>query len=78
MRAETLAELRALSDDELVRKHDKVAKNTDVGTNHYLQELWRRDQSRQTEAMRRYTLWIAIMTAVITIATVVNVVVLLR
>jgi len=75
--SETLADLRATSDDELVRKHDELAKHTVVGTNHYLQELARRDQNRQTKAMLRYTRWVVIMTGVITIATVVNVVVLL-
>jgi len=76
--SETLRDLRALSDDDLVKRYDELAKNTVVGTNHYLQELTRRDQNRQTQAMLRYTRWVAIMTGVITIATVVNVVVLLR
>lgn len=60
--AETLEELRGLSDDEIVRKHDQLAGNTVVGTNHYLQELDRRDQERQTQAILMYTRWVAIMT----------------
>lgn len=75
--SETLAELRALSDDELVGRHDQLAKHTVVGTNHYLQELTRRDQDRQTQAMLRHTRWVTVMTGVITIATIVNVVVAL-
>jgi hypothetical protein len=53
--SETLAELRSLSDDDLIRRHDELAKRTAVGTNHYLQELSRRDQDRQTRAMLQYT-----------------------
>jgi len=82
--AETLTELRARSDDDLVREHDRLARQTVVGTQHYLQELARREQHRQTDEMLRYTRmmlrytrWVAIMTVVITIATVVNIVVLL-
>ena len=73
--AQTLAELRALSDDDLVREHDRLAKGTQVGTNHYLQELARREQHRQTEKMLRFTKWVGIKTVVITIATVINMVV---
>lgn len=74
--SETFAELQTLSDEDLVRKHDHLATTTAPGTNHYLQELARRDQHRQTQAILRYTLCVAIMTAVITIATVVNLVAL--
>jgi hypothetical protein len=73
--AEPLRELRALPDDELVRRHDHAAATTVVGVDYYLAELARRDQDRQTQAMVRYTLWIAVMTAVVTVATIVNVVV---
>jgi len=72
--AETLAELRALSDADLVREHDALATQTAVGTEHYLQELERREQHRQTDKMLRYTTWVTVMTLVITIATLVNVV----
>lgn len=40
----TIRELRALSKDDLIERHDRLARNTQVGTGHYLQELYRRDQ----------------------------------
>jgi hypothetical protein len=72
--AETLKELRGLSDNEVIAHHDRAAPNVSVTTGHYLQELARRDQDRQTRAMLRYTLWIAAMTGVVSVATIVNVV----
>ena len=70
--SETVAKLREISDDELVRLHDAHAKNTVVGTAHYLAELGRRDQQRATDAMLRYTRQMTRMTVVITIATIIN------
>lgn len=72
--AETLKQLRALSDDEVIALHDAHAPNVGVSTGHYLQELARRDLDRQTEAMVRYTRQITVMTRVVTGATIVNVV----
>lgn len=71
--SETLKELRSLSDEELVTRHDGLARGTQVGVQHYLSELARRDHDRQTKAILRYTVWITIMTVIITIATVLNV-----
>ena len=69
----SLSDLRNLSDDELVKRHDDQAKTTVVGTQYYQDELNRRSQDRQTKAMLRLTKWIVAMTAVVTVATVVNV-----
>ena len=76
----TLAELRKLSDDDLARKYDELVKGTSLqnNPNHFLQILTWREQDRQTQAMLRLTRSVAIMTVVIAIATVVNMVVLLR
>ena len=68
--SESLNDLRALPDDELARRHDSHARNTAVGTRHYLDELNRRDQERQTKAMLDLTKSINRMTVVITIATI--------
>jgi hypothetical protein len=70
--SETIAKLRELSDEELVRRHDDHAAQTVVGTAHYLTELGRRDQQRATDTMLRYTRAITWMTVVITIATIVS------
>ena len=68
----SLSDLRNLTDDELVEKHDTQAKTTVVGIQYYLDELNRRYQERLTKAMLRFTKWITVMTVVITSATVIN------
>ena len=70
---ESVNDLRGLSDDELIRRSDSLARNTVVGTQHYLDELNRRDQVRQTEAMLALTKWITRMTVVITVAAILSV-----
>jgi hypothetical protein len=73
MNAPSLAELRAMSDQELVRMHDDTKKKQHVGIEYFREELARRDRDRQTRAMLRYTRWITVMTVVMTIATIINV-----
>lgn len=73
--SETLKELRGLSEEELITRHDNHAKNTGVGVKHYLAELARRDQDNQTGTMLSFTKWITIMTLAILIFTAINVVV---
>lgn len=75
--AETIEELRALAEKELIEKHDNLAKNTQVGTNHYLQELYRRDQARVASEMLKYTRWITCMTVIVTVTTIINLAVLI-
>jgi hypothetical protein len=75
--SETLKELRDLPDKELIRRHDDLAGKTVVGTQHYLAELARRDGDRSLKVMARLTWVIVAMTAVVTIATLANVVILL-
>jgi hypothetical protein len=41
--SETVANLRARSTEDLVEAHDRLAANTSVGVNYYLEELARRD-----------------------------------
>ena len=71
--AETIEELRSLPDEEVIRRHDGRAANTVVGTNHYLQELTRRDMVRQGERMESLTSSINWLTWVIMIATVIGI-----
>ncbi len=71
--AETIAELRVLSDEELIERHDRHASSVQVATAHYLNELHRRDQRRVSETIIKLTRWITAMTAVITVATIINV-----
>ena len=75
MNSPSLKELRAMSDDQIIEAHDRLAQNTIVGTQHFLDEVARREQSRQTEAMLAYTRWITWMTGAVTLATIVNLVI---
>lgn len=75
MTAPKLKELRDMDEDDLIAAHDRVANRTEPAVNYYLSELARRDQSRQTKQMLKYTNLIFIMTGIITIATIINVVI---
>ena len=72
--SESLRDLRAMPESELIDKHDRLAKNTAIGINHYLNELARRDQEKHTKDMKKFTCWITIMTFIITIFTAFNVI----
>lgn len=73
--SELLKDLRLLSDEEIIGRHDRLAESTQVGVNHYLSEIARRDQDRQTRAMLSFTKWITIMTIAITVLTIANVII---
>lgn len=72
--SENLEQLRAMSMEELIRKHDRVASHGAVTVEHYLSEISRRDNQTLSTRMLRLTRWITVMTIVMTIATLVNVV----
>ena len=81
--SETLAQLRGLSDEEIIKRHDAKAQppgagHPQIGVNYYLAELARRDQDRHTRAMLGYTKRIMCMTVVMTISTIVNVIITVR
>ena len=71
--AQSLAQLRALTDEEVVRSYDQQAQTTQVGLQHWSDELNRRYQERQTDSMIGFTRQIKWMTVVITVATLANV-----
>ena len=66
-------ELKELSNNELIDEDDNEAKNTVVGTQYYVDELRYREEARVASQVERLTWWIARMTLVVTIATVINV-----
>ena len=68
----SIAELRRTSDEQLTEEHDRIAKNTVVGVDYYLNELRRRESARREKVMVGLTIVIAAMTLVVTIATVIN------
>jgi hypothetical protein len=79
-----IADLKAMSDEEVVAQLDATATSTQVGTQFYLDELRSRETDRQTKAMigftntiRRLTWVIAVLTIVLTVLTAVSLVVLI-
>ena len=69
--AERIEELRNLSTEEIIRHHDAKAPNTVVGTQHYLDELARRDaeeQGKRMEALTRsmnHLTWVGVTVAIV-------------
>ena len=70
-------DLLKLTDEELIKEHDRLSKHTAVGLNYYLEELRYRNLKRHSEIMLRYTNQVKFMTIIITVATIVNVAVLI-
>lgn len=68
-------ELQKLSDEQLIDLYDKCAKNTVVGLQHYEDELVRRQNERSNKIMVNCTIAITIMTAIMLLATIVNVII---
>lgn len=63
--SEFFTELKKLSDTKLIETHDAKAHSTMVGTQHYLDELRYREQSKMTNQIWWFT-------AVVTIATLIS------
>jgi hypothetical protein len=72
--SEKIAELRAMTDEQLIDNHDRLASGTVIGTRHYLDELRHRDAARSERRMIDLTGQIRTLTLVVTALTVVNVV----
>lgn len=56
----SIEQLRKLSDDQLIRDHDKKARDTVVGTQYYMDELDRRSRTRHENVMLKLTIVSAI------------------
>ena len=65
--AEKLTELQNLSEIELEKRYDEVAKNTVVSLNFYLAEIVRRQQQKQTTVLIVLTIIMGILAIVSTI-----------
>jgi len=65
-------ELKNLTDKEVYEIHDHIFKQTSFGVSYYQQEIFNREQTKLTNAIKRYTIWILILTIIITIATILN------
>lgn len=74
----TFEELRRVTLEGLVQLYDNEATHHSPGVDFYRQEIFRREQEQQANVMRRCTLWITVMTLVMTVATIVNVWIAIR
>lgn len=72
--APSYRQLREMSDEQLIVSHDRLAENTALGVNYYLDELRRRAADRQTERLVELTVAIERLTRVVTVLTGVSVV----
>lgn len=72
MRAKTIGELEGLSDADLVKQHDQLAKGTVIGIDYYLVELQRRRADRQARQMLALTLVVAALTVINVVAVIVS------
>jgi hypothetical protein len=61
--------LRALSDEELVRRHDSEMKSYAHGGDFYLQEIWRREVRRSSESAEHVATAVASMTRTLVVLT---------
>lgn len=76
--SETLRELREMPDEEVVRRHDDLAKYTSVGVDYWLDELDRRSADRAAAAshaaelaslqLGRSSFWLSVISAATSVA----------
>jgi hypothetical protein len=69
----TIAKLRAMSDDQLIEEFDAMGRGVGLDMPYCLDELARRNSSRQTEAILAYTRQLRTMTILVTLFTLINV-----
>jgi len=77
-----VSDLRSMPEEELMRRHDSEMLNRSAHYNIYLDELRRREMSRQgermealTRSLNRFTRWLVWLTVLIAISTIVSVVI---
>ena len=66
-RPQTFAELKSISDEELVRLYDSIAQSTQIGLNFIAEEIRHRDQSKINRSMQNLTWVIVALTALNTV-----------
>ena len=70
----TYADLRDMSDEELIEAFDKEAENVPLRMDFLKDELLRREVTRSADVMTRLTRWITVLTVVNVVLVGVNVV----
>lgn len=79
--APTMAALRAMTDEDLIERHDGIAESTAVGLNFYRDELNRRgyerataaalEEARQARKLAKANMWLATAAVLVAIVAVV-------
>jgi signal transduction histidine kinase len=67
--AESIAELKALTKEELIFRHDRHSNHTIVGTGHYLDELRSRENAELSASVEKVTKYIFWLTCIMAVAT---------
>lgn len=74
----TWSNLKKMTDEELIERHDYRARRGIDSLQYFIDELRHRGQDRQTRAVKKYTGWMTIMTVIITLATLTNLYLVIR
>ncbi|MDQ3717184.1 MAG: hypothetical protein M3381_14420 [Actinomycetota bacterium] len=70
----SIQQLRALSDDDLITRHDAAAEFVQVGVDYYLEEFRRREQIaalRSSHRLARAAFWLTVTNTVLAVVAVV-------
>jgi hypothetical protein len=63
----TYSQIGTISEAELIEKLDRIAERSELGAQHYLAELTRRELARQTTILLRLSWIMALLTFVVTL-----------
>ena len=61
-----VSQLRTISEAELIERLDRITERSELGAQHYLEELTRRELARQTTILVRLSWIMAVLTFVVT------------
>ena len=76
--AKKYEELRKMNIPELIKNHDKHASGVATPPNYWLSEIERRGRESHDKVMKKLTIWITIMTGVMTLTTIINFIIFLN
>lgn len=76
--AKQYADLRKMNIPELIKNHDKHASGVATPPNYWLSEIERRERENHDRITKKLTIWITIMTGVMTLTIIVNFIIFLN
>ena len=66
------ADLKKLTDEDLIRYHDLLSFTCKLGPEYYREEIRSRQQLKLTQQMRNLTCVVTVLTAFVTVATIIS------